>query len=249
MGVDGDKLVESLKKLLKAQQKTYRSLAQELGVSEPTVKRMFAQKNFSLDRVVQICQLLGVTLLDVARMSQASSGSPDIYLTHDQEEALCERDKLFVLFNLLRKNWRIHDILKKFDFSENELTQGLVELDRIGVIELHPQNKIKLRVSAQLQWLPDGPVRKMYEALVKDDFFRHEFKDKNDRLRYMTCEISDQTLRLILRKIDRLTQDIAEHIVADEGAQKTQTKSFAFLLGVRPWVFDITEKYARHPNT
>ncbi|MEG2033637.1 MAG: helix-turn-helix transcriptional regulator, partial [Janthinobacterium sp.] len=47
-------LIEALKRLLKARAVTYAELAQRIGVSEASVKRMFSQKQFTLQRLDQI---------------------------------------------------------------------------------------------------------------------------------------------------------------------------------------------------
>ena len=50
-------LIEALKRLLKARAVTYAELAQRIGVSEASVKRMFSQKQFTLQRLDQILDL------------------------------------------------------------------------------------------------------------------------------------------------------------------------------------------------
>ena len=49
-----DQLIATLKRQLKARGMTYRDLAGELGLSEASVKRLFASGSFSLERLLQI---------------------------------------------------------------------------------------------------------------------------------------------------------------------------------------------------
>jgi transcriptional regulator with XRE-family HTH domain len=44
-------IFEALKRTLKAKGVTYRELAERMGVSEPTVKRIFHERNCKLDRL------------------------------------------------------------------------------------------------------------------------------------------------------------------------------------------------------
>ena len=60
-------LVDSLKRELRAQQLSYGMLAQRLGLSAATVKRMFAQRNFDLQRLDAICATLGLDFTALAR--------------------------------------------------------------------------------------------------------------------------------------------------------------------------------------
>ncbi|TIX35751.1 MAG: helix-turn-helix transcriptional regulator, partial [Mesorhizobium sp.] len=58
-------IFEALKRTLKAKGVTYRVLAERMGVSEPTVKRIFHERNCKLDRLMEICTAAGVELENV----------------------------------------------------------------------------------------------------------------------------------------------------------------------------------------
>ncbi|MER8700455.1 helix-turn-helix transcriptional regulator [Mesorhizobium sp. M1273] len=58
-------IFEALKRTLKAKGITYRVLAERMGVSEPTVKRIFHERNCKLDRLMEICTAAGVELENV----------------------------------------------------------------------------------------------------------------------------------------------------------------------------------------
>jgi predicted XRE-type DNA-binding protein len=52
-------IIATIKRQLKLQALTYRDVAVALDLSEPSVKRLFASEQFTLDRIVEICSLLG----------------------------------------------------------------------------------------------------------------------------------------------------------------------------------------------
>ena len=60
-------LIKTLKRRLKIQGMTYRELAAALNLSEASVKRLFASERFTLDRIVEIANLLGYTLAELAQ--------------------------------------------------------------------------------------------------------------------------------------------------------------------------------------
>lgn len=66
-------LIHTLKRLLKAHGMTYRDVARALDVSETSVKRLFASGRFTLERVVEIAQLLGYTLAELVQEASASA--------------------------------------------------------------------------------------------------------------------------------------------------------------------------------
>ena len=61
-------LIESLKAALKSQGKTYADVARELGLAEASVKRIFSQQSFSLDRLDRVCHMLGMEISDLVQM-------------------------------------------------------------------------------------------------------------------------------------------------------------------------------------
>jgi len=59
--MSGSKLiVRGIRDQLRAKGMTYRELAAQLGISEPTVKRDLSRGNFSLGRLDRICEILGL---------------------------------------------------------------------------------------------------------------------------------------------------------------------------------------------
>ena len=58
-------LIEILKQALKAHGKSYADVSRELGLTEASVKRLFWQKNFSFERLDQICHLLDMEISDL----------------------------------------------------------------------------------------------------------------------------------------------------------------------------------------
>ena len=139
-------LVNALKRLLKGAGMTYADVAVHLSVSESTVKRWFADRNFSLQRVDAICELLGVEWHDVIQQSQRDS----VLITElslEQEQALVEDVRLLLVGYLLLQRWSADQILARYDVGEHELTRLLARLDRLRIIELQPGNRVRTLVA------------------------------------------------------------------------------------------------------
>ncbi|MGH8806290.1 MAG: helix-turn-helix domain-containing protein, partial [Noviherbaspirillum sp.] len=66
-------LVDSLKRELKARGITYADLAARINMSEASVKRMFSQKNFTLQRLDDILQATQIDFRDVASITHDDS--------------------------------------------------------------------------------------------------------------------------------------------------------------------------------
>ncbi|CAM5199355.1 helix-turn-helix domain-containing protein [Alishewanella longhuensis] len=69
-------LITALKRCLKARGISYRQLAEQLQLSEASVKRIFAQQSFTLSRLEQICNVLDTNLYELAKMSAIAKKQP-----------------------------------------------------------------------------------------------------------------------------------------------------------------------------
>src|SRR5512140_453215 len=89
-------LIATIKAQLKKQGLTYRDVASALKLSEPSVKRLFASGRFTIDRLVQVSNLLGYTLAELSREAQA--GQPRVgTLTEKQEREVVSDPKLLLI--------------------------------------------------------------------------------------------------------------------------------------------------------
>src|SRR2546423_7169039 len=156
-------IFEALKRALRQRSLTYADVAQALALSESAVKRLFARKDLTLERLERVCALmqLEVTdLLDLVRDAESHIAE----LTEAQERELVETPKLLLVGVLVLSYWTAPDILATFRFGEPQLVQLLLRLDGMGVIDLLPGNRIKLRLARGFAWRKDGAVQRFFDA-------------------------------------------------------------------------------------
>ena len=60
-------LIDALKRELRKRRITYKQVAAALDLSEPSVKRLFAGRFFTLERLEKICELLGIGFNDLVQ--------------------------------------------------------------------------------------------------------------------------------------------------------------------------------------
>jgi len=63
-------VTRALKNALKAKGKTYREVAEHIGVSEQTIKRLFREKDCSISRIHEICLAIGISIYDLFSFAQ-----------------------------------------------------------------------------------------------------------------------------------------------------------------------------------
>lgn len=227
-------IVATLKRQLKLQGLTYRDVAAALGLSEPSVKRLFAGEQFTLERVVEICSLLGFTLAEIAH--EAQDGQRRLRtLSAEQESELVGDDKLLLVAVCALNHWRLADMLAAYQLSEAECVQHLLRLDRLGLIALLPGNRIRLNVARDFDWLPDGPIRMHFRGQGMPDFVAGGFDGAGETLDFahgMLTESARAKLQDELRQVRARFAQLHEDSLA---APLAQRRGSGLLLALREW--------------
>jgi len=167
-------LIRVLKAELKTAGITYAALARELDMAESSVKRMFAQGDMPLSRIDEICRVLRTDFAELARRV-ADDTPPRVELTPEQERAVVADRKLLLAAICCLSQWTFEQVLIGYGYTEAELVGYFVQLDRLGIIELKPQNRYRMKVAKTFRWRPHGPVMQFFRAEVVPDYFRGGF--------------------------------------------------------------------------
>ncbi|WP_156497928.1 helix-turn-helix transcriptional regulator, partial [Oleiphilus sp. HI0043] len=102
-------LVKALKKCLKINDVKYADVADALNLSEASVKRLFSEESFSLKRLDQICEFLGIEISDLVEMVRQSDQIRS--LTIEQEKEIIDDLPLLIVANSALNRWSFEDIL------------------------------------------------------------------------------------------------------------------------------------------
>jgi AcrR family transcriptional regulator len=228
-------IVTELKRALRESGHTYGNVAQKLGLSLASVKRLFSTEDLSLERVDQICELIGSDLSDI--LDRASDRSaPTNQLTLSQESELVADIKLLFMTWMVLVRTPYEDIVRDYHFSKREALQYLIRLDRLKVIELQPGNRVRLLVSRHFSWRPGGPVQKYIHQKLLHEFFAGPFAGVQEEFFFHGGRLSDDALAHIKRALRATSRECAEIIERDRLTTMPR-KGAAFVLAVRPWHF------------
>ncbi len=184
-----NRMVTALKRCLRAKGATYRNLAEALSLSEASVKRVFSEESFSLQRLEDICRYLDMSLFDLARIADSQRDADSGNLTLEQEKALANSPKLLSFFYLLLVGWSPAHIAKRLELDDLQLTRHLIQLDRLKLIELNPNNRVRLLTPHRVTWNADGPIRALYERRDNAQFFDHKYEDSDESITHETAEL------------------------------------------------------------
>ncbi len=231
-------IVETLKKILKARSMTYADLAKALRVSTPTVKRLFSQRTFTLERLEEILRVLEMDFFELARMSHGRRGGP-VELSLEQETALAKDARLFSVFWLLTNEWRFDEIVAEFKLGAAQITSYYARLERLRLIDWRPGNRARLRVPKHYVWRAGGPLRKAYGLRVVTEFMRSRFDAPHDAFHFEAQELSAESAVIAKRRLERVAAEIQDLVEMDAAAPTRKRVTLGVLLACRPWDISI----------
>lgn len=242
-------LVDTLKKLLRERKITYAEVAGTLGLSEANVKRMFSKRHFTLNRLEEICAMAGADLgYLMARMHEGSMVLDE--LGEEDERELVSDPKLLLAAQLLVNRWEYEDIVETYNIDEFEATRLLAKLDRLGIIELLPGNRVKPKLSRDFKWIHNGPVYKFFEQHISREFFECKFDPKaGEILIFVAGMLSRQSNVQMQNSLRRLAREFDELSKEDGKLPLEDTFGTGMVLAMRPWELSIFTKMRRRPNT
>ncbi len=162
-------LLTALKQVLKSRGMTYADVARGLKMSEASVKRNFAGETFTLRRLDRICELLGIEITDLGRLVEHESERLT-ELTRKQEAELIADPKLLLVAVHALNQWTLDEIVSTYAISQVQCIRYLAHLDRLRIIDLLPDNRIKVRVARNFSWLPDGPIQRHFGGAGTNGF-------------------------------------------------------------------------------
>ncbi|HVR52809.1 MAG TPA: helix-turn-helix transcriptional regulator [Pseudorhodoferax sp.] len=229
-------LVTAVKQELKQAGMTYADLARALGMAESSVKRMLAKGDMPLSRVDAICRALKLDFADLAR--RVADAQPLLAeLREDQERAVVADKKLLLVAICVLSQWTLEQIVAAYRLSEAECVRHLAQLDRLGIIELRPLNRYRLKLAKTFRWRPHGPVMDFFREDVLLDYYAGGFDGPGEGLLLVHGAIGRALAPAFLERLQRVAQDFAQQHLADQKLPEAEREGYTLLLAMRRWEF------------
>lgn len=239
-------IVAELKRALREGGHTYADVARKLELSLASVKRLFSTEDLSLQRVDQICELVGLGLRDILERAGERT-APTNQLTLAQETELVSDPKLLFMTWLVMIRTPFEEMVQEYLFTEREALQYLIRLDRLRVIELQPGNRVRLLVSRHFSWRAGGPVQKYIHQKLLREFFASSFAGSHDEFFFHGGRVSDEALGQLRRALRDASRECAEIIERDRSTTQ-QRNGAAFVLALRPWNYSGFAQFNRESS-
>jgi len=226
----------ALRSALKAAGITYRELARRVGMSESSIKRVFSQGDLSLRRLAAFCQAAGLSMEDVLR-DAAEAAPPADQLTLAQERSLMADPLLLLVAVCCLGHWSLEQVIETYRIDEPACVRALVQLDRLGLIELKALNRYRLRVSRAFRWQPDGPVQQFFREQVVHDYFAGRFDGPGETLHTVLGRLSMASAQELVQRVQQLAAEVARLHQEDQRLRPQDRDGYTLIVGLRPWEF------------
>lgn len=238
-------LFDALKGHLKARGLTYADVARALGVSEATVKRIFSTRDCSLERFSALCDLAEIDLAELAKVAPRPKRLLT-QLSRAQEEELIADERLFLIAASALNQMQFDDMVANYTLSEVECLALLLRAEKLGILTLHANNRIRLNVSRHFAWIPNGPIMR-YVAAQAVDYFDHPFDGPGEVMRIVNVRISRSAAAAMVSRLEQIAREYSEQHAADAYLPLDERPLLSVCLAARPWEPVLFRRFLRQP--
>jgi DNA-binding Xre family transcriptional regulator len=233
-------LIDALKRTLKAHGLTYADVARHLQLSEANIKRMFAKKTFTLERLDQVCQMMEMEISDLVQEMNERAGAIAITgLSQEQEAEIAGNLELLLVTVCVLNRWTMQDMVERFHLSEAQCIQHLAKLDRLRLIELLPKNRVKVLVARNFKWQENGPIQRFFLEKIEAEFFSSRFDHPSEHLIVINGMLSNSSNLVFQRKMEHLAREFDELNDDDAKLSLNERIGTTAVIAMRPWSYGL----------
>jgi hypothetical protein len=242
-----NKLIDELKIALKEKSITYKAIGIHLELSEGSIKRIFSNYDFTLQRLEEICSLVDLELFDLLERMKEKELSTEI-LPIEHEAELVSDVRLLLTAHLLMNKWTVHQILSNYEIDRLEMIQLLSKLDAMKIIDYLPGERVRLKTSRNFKWINKGPIQQFFNQNIESEFFNCNFTSPGEIKLFISGMLTKSSNAEMRRRIKKLA--ISFDDLHKENEQEVLSDKFgtSLVLAMRPWDIDLFDKL-RKPET
>lgn len=227
-------IFSALKEELKQAHISYKDIALSLNLSESSVKRMFSKEKMPLNTFIKICDLHNI---DIGNIINRSNDTLFNQLSEKQESIIAQNDKSILITSCILNGYTLKEIIQEYNLEYTEVLKMAILLDKIKIITLLEQDRIKLNISKTFTWIKDGPIESFFKTHGIADFlnaskatykFNFSLLNKDD-----VEEINKSIIDLIINFSQKSTK------------KTNSSENYGLLIALHPWIPSIFDKYKK----
>ncbi|HSW07761.1 XRE family transcriptional regulator, partial [Aquabacterium sp.] len=187
-------------------------------------------------RIDAICRALKLDFAELAR--RVADAQPLLKeMTQEQERAVVADKKLLLCALCVLSQWTLEQIVGYYRLTEAECIKYFVQLDRIGIIQLRPLNRYRLKLAKTFRWRAHGPVMNYFRENAVLDYFSGGFDGLGEGVLLVHGSVSRSLAPSFFERMQRVAQDFAQQHQADQKLADKDREGYTLLLAMRSWEF------------
>jgi hypothetical protein len=123
---------------------------------------------------------------------------------------------------------------RRYKLTEAQCLSLLLRLEKIGFLQVHENNRVRLRVSRAFAWIPEGPIMRYVKAQTSE-YFNHSFDAPGEFMRIVSVRISEEARAALLSRLEQIAREYSDQHDADSHLPLAQRSHLSVLLAVRSW--------------
>jgi len=135
-----------------------------------------------------------------------------------------------------------------YAFSDAEAVRNQTQLDRLGIIEIKPLNRYRLKVAKTFRWRANGPVMQFFRDHGVADYFSGAFNGECEMVSLVHGHLSLPMAKVFQERLQRVAQDFAQQHLADQRLPAAHKRGFTAVMALRSWTFGPLRELLRDPN-
>ena len=233
-------ILAALKKAFRAAGVQHKHIAETLGVSLMTVKRLMSGKGMKLATLIRLCGIIDLTIFELLANVQRAALNETPQVSPEQTQILCDDFLLATIFILLERGWSIERISREFALGEVELTAILTRMDRLQFIALYPGNRIRLLRRSRAAGDLSTPGTTVPSARISDFFSPLDEILADPSLTWTSgiARLSDASLKRVAELFEQAKDAVFDLSEQDLRLPADEVKWYATLAIARPFTIN-----------
>ena len=152
-------IAAALYRVMKGRKITFGELGKRLGVSSRTAKRIIHGDDYSISKVAEVCEAIGIRFFDLMQLAHEEEES-SFEMTMEQEEFFAASVKHYRFLQLIKRGKTLVEIRSEQQLTKKDTDRYLRDLEKLGLVDRCPDEKFKIKVRGGHNFIRKGPLEK-----------------------------------------------------------------------------------------
>jgi hypothetical protein len=115
----------------------------------------------------------------------------------------------------------------------------------MGILDLLPNNRIRLKIHRDFDWIPDGPIRRFFREHCERDFLKDAFGGPEDVFGFHHGMLGETARAELRAELERLRQKFAQWHQDSTTLPLGRRRGTGLWMAVREWEPDLFRRLRR----